>query len=245
MNGIGYGNSMFLATHGILAKGGTPAPVFNQYSMLLDGVDEYFNIANPTSFTDTGNFSISAWVKYTTTSSLYILSIRDNRFLYVNTGKIVGAYRNSAGSFISITSPSLYNNNNWHHVLFVKNSTNLILFVDGIQVISNSSGGATQSGGSSFARISARAFNATPTNYYNGLVDEIAFFQSDQSANISTIYNSGVPTDLTSLSPLSWWRMGDGDTWGGTNWTLIDNGSGGNDATSVNMEQADRVTDVP
>ena len=31
MNGIGYGNSMFLATHGILARGGTPAP-----SLLLD-----------------------------------------------------------------------------------------------------------------------------------------------------------------------------------------------------------------
>ena len=33
---------------------------------------------------------------------------------------------------------------------------------------------------------------------------------------------------------------------GGTgNWTLTDQGTGGADATSVNMEEADKTTDVP
>ena len=216
---------------------------YTQNSFSFDGVDECFNIADPTSFTDTGDFSISAWVKYTTTGALHIFNIRDNRILYVSSGRIVGAFRNSGGGFVSITSPSLYNDNNWHHVLFVKNSTNLILYVDGAQVISNSNGGATQSGGTSFARISARASGSTPTNYYNGLVDEIAFFESDQSSNVSTIFNNGVPQDISSLSPISHWRMGESATWNGSIWTLTDQGSGGNNATSVNMEEADKTGD--
>ena len=39
--------------------------------------------------------------------------------------------------------------------------------------------------------------------------------------------------------------MGDKATYDGTNWTLIDQGSGGNDATSVNMDEIDRVEDTP
>ena len=44
---------------------------------------------------------------------------------------------------------------------------------------------------------------------------------------------------LSDLSPLSWWRMGDGDT----SPTLTDNGSGGNDGTMTNFSTFS--TDVP
>ena len=40
---------------------------------------------------------------------------------------------------------------------------------------------------------------------------------------------------------LSWWRMGDGDTFP----TLTDNGSGGNDGTMTNMSSGNIVEDVP
>lgn len=73
-------------------------------------------------------------------------------------------------------------------------------------------------------------------------IDELAIWGSDQSANASTIYNSGSPFDLNGLStiPTHWWRMGDGDTFP----TLTDN-SGSLDATMVNMTVADIVNDVP
>jgi hypothetical protein len=38
--------------------------------------------------------------------------------------------------------------------------------------------------------------------------------------------------------------MGEDATFDGTNWTLVDNGSGGNNGTSQNMSLASRTDDV-
>ena len=66
-----------------------------------------------------------------------------------------------------------------------------------------------------------------------GLIDEVAIFNSALSASdITAIYNSGTPDDLSSYSPVGWWRMGDND--GGTGTTITDQGSGGNDGTLTN-----------
>jgi len=76
----------------------------------------------------------------------------------------------------------------------------------------------------------------------NCFVDELAIWASDESSNASTIYNSGLPFDLNTLTsaPNNWWRMGDGDTYP----TLQDT-NGTLDATMVNMTVADIVNDVP
>ena len=56
--------------------------------------------------------------------------------------------------------------------------------------------------------------NNYPSNsqYFAGNIDEVAGWNSDKSASVSTIYNSGTPNDLTSLSPVAWYRMGDSAT---------------------------------
>jgi len=73
-------------------------------------------------------------------------------------------------------------------------------------------------------------------------IDELALFDSDQSSNISDIYNSGVPFDLSTLTtePKHWWRMGDGDTF-----PTISDKVASLDFTMVNMTVADFVSDVP
>lgn len=76
----------------------------------------------------------------------------------------------------------------------------------------------------------------------NCRVDELALWASDEQSNVSSIYNSGTPFDLTTLAspPDNWWRMGDGDTFP----TISDN-VGSLDFTMVNMTVADFVSDVP
>lgn len=218
----------------------TDVPLFNTRSIALDGVDDFVEISNATSFNDTADFSVSAWLKFTSSASTKnALNIRDDRYLYISGGKILGAYKNASAQFRSIQTSLTYNDGNWHHVLFVKNSTNMILFVDGTQVAINLNGGATRSGGTIYARIGSRAFTSTPSNFFEGSIDEMAYFTSDQSTNVTTIYNGGVPNDISSLSPLSWWRCGDGDTAP----TLTDNGSGGNNGTMTNFSAFS--TDVP
>lgn len=81
-------------------------------------------------------------------------------------------------------------------------------------------------------------------NYMRGgaRVDECAIWGSDQSANISDIYNSGSTFDLDTLttSPDHWWRMGDGDTY-----PVIQDNVGTAHFVMYNMTAADIVTDAP
>ena len=75
-------------------------------------------------------------------------------------------------------------------------------------------------------------------------VDELAIFNSDQSANITDIYNSATPFDLSTLTtpPLHWWRMGDGDTYP----YLQDSGTAANCIFQMyNQTAADIVNDTP
>ena len=81
--------------------------------------------------------------------------------------------------------------------------------------------------------------------YLRGVnLDELAIWDSDESSNITDIYNGGTPSDLSLLSssPVHWWRMGDGDTFP----FLFDSGNASNCIFQMqNMTSADIVNDVP
>ena len=106
-------------------------------------------------------------------------------------------------------------------------------------------GNSTDTGTSS-ETFTSTAFKISFTTLpFNGLIDEVALWDSALSASdVTAIYNSGVPADLSSLSPVNWWRFGDGtgdtDSGGGapangdTIGTVVDQGSGGNNATGTN-----------
>ena len=88
--------------------------------------------------------------------------------------------------------------------------------------------------------IGARGTAASIGLPFNGNLDEVSYFTSElSSGDVSTIYNSGVPNDISSLNPIGLWRCGDGDT----SPILTDNGSGGNNGTMTNFTTFS--TDVP
>lgn len=53
---------------------------------------------------------------------------------------------------------------------------------------------------------------------YSVLVNELAVWDSDRQLDITNLYNSGLPSDLSTASvvPSHWWRMGDGESADGT-----------------------------
>ena len=117
-------------------------------------------------------------------------------------------------------------------------STSLNIYIDGVLEGSN-----TTSIASSINNASQN-FNigqfGNGTFELNGNIDEVAIWNSELSASdVTSIYNGGVPNDLASLSPLSWWRCGDSDTAP----TLLDNGSASNNGTITNFTTFS--TDVP
>lgn len=75
-------------------------------------------------------------------------------------------------------------------------------------------------------------------------VDELSVWDSDQSSNVSSIYNSGSPHDLNLLAsqPIHWWRLGDGDSY-----PILQDGGSGVSCNLVmnNMTIADIINDVP
>jgi hypothetical protein len=88
------------------------------------------------------------------------------------------------------------------------------IFIDGVQQsTSNSHSNYGYTG--SIDPDNLRIGRFSSGNYMrDARVDEVAIWGSDQSGNISDIYNSGATHDLDLLttSPDHWWRMGDGDT---------------------------------
>lgn len=209
----------------------------NLKSIALDGVDDFVDCGSGSSLQITNTLSISAWVKTTDTNYISIygkgnsVAQADTYVRMQNTGVIRAFLNNNA---INVTGTTAINDGSWHHVMFVYvPSTSMTIYVDGSQDAQNTTS-IPSAINNNYSDVSLGRFQK-----WLGNLDEVAVWNSDQSANASAIYNSGVPNDIASLSPLSWWRCGDGDTAP----TLTDNGSGGNDGTMTNFSTFS--TDVP
>ena len=234
----------------------------NTLSTTFDGIDTFVSIGT-TSLGITNAISISAWVKIPTTNTggggANIQEIicedatsgsnRNWSLLWRNRTATNKFYQlaifHTDGSVSVVASTGLTpNDGNWHHLLATydgtSNADGLKLYVDGgTPFTATASSTGIRSTSSAEATIGATSGGGAFR--LEGTVDEVAIWNSDQSANASAIYNSGAPNDISSLSPLSWWRMGDNDTYP----TISDNGSGGNDGTMIFMSSANFVTDVP
>jgi len=259
-NTINWGKSQTLSPSGetnITGTGGTP-PFSNTKSIALDGVDDFVNIGT-TSLGITNAISISAWVKIPTTNTG---GGGTNIQMILNEDTTSGTARNWAlswrgtgtnnwqfyvyntnGSFNIVSSSGLTpNDGNWHHLLATydgtTNTDGLKLYVDGASPFT-ATASSTGIRSTSSAEATIGATSGGSAWRFEGNIDEVAVWNSDQSSNVASIYNGGEPNDISSLSPLSWWRCGDGDTAP----ILSDNGSGGNDGTMTNFTTFS--TDVP
>tara|TARA_R100000329_G_scaffold17001_1_gene17271 strand:+ start:1966 stop:2685 length:720 start_codon:yes stop_codon:yes gene_type:complete len=239
---------MQIAIHGILAASASAVASFsNTKSLEFDGVDDFVDFGNPTSLQITGDLTISAWLKTSMSNTGFVISkdaLHSGRNYALVVVDVSGTLRArffivKSNSLVNVTSTTIdVGDNNWHHIVGINDGSNLKIYVDGNLEATNAGAGGTIDNDSVDFEIGRRGDN---NQFYNGHIDEVAVWNSDQSSNVATIYNSGSPADLTSLSPVSWWRNGDGDTFP----TLTDNGSGSNNGTMTNMTSGDIVTDVP
>jgi hypothetical protein len=119
------------------------------------------------------------------------------------------------------------------------------IYIDGVlQSTTNSHSNYGITTGLTGQNLRIGRYNTSNYMRSSAKLDEVAIWDSDQSANVSSIYNSGTPFDLSTLGtqPKHWWRMGDGDTYP----NLQDNGTEANcTLVMYNMTSADIVSDVP
>ena len=136
---------------------------------------------------------------------------------------------------------------NWNHIVIVRDASKAD--ADKIQLSINNStltsydavyfatpNFSTQT---NIANSIGQSFSgATP---FEGLMSNIsAFTTAFTQSQVTTLYNNGTPSDISSLSPVAWWKLNAQDTFDGTNWTIKDY-AGSNDGTSSGMTSANLV----
>jgi len=190
----------------------------NTDSLNFDGTDDRLDAGSVVTPSATSG-TISAWIKTTSTAYQAIFSTAttvDNGtwgWMAVYNNKLRITFRLSMGTVKTADGSTTINDGSWHHVVVVSNGTAYNLYVDGsAETLTNSNNDGTWYGdltGLTTTNIGSHV-RTSAGNFFSGNIDEVAVWDSDQSSNVSTIYNSGSPGNLLSLSPKAWWRMGDG-----------------------------------
>ena len=199
---------------------------YGTHSVEFDGTNDYVTMGDVSSldFSNSDAFSISAWVKLATVSSTHkmIVSKMDETADYRGynirsyNGAVKVSLSNDAGTNeLQFTSTANPLTTAWHHVVFTYDgssaSSGCTVYVDG-----------SAEAGSWTGTLSATISNSAPFNIgsrnngslpFNGKIKQVGIFNAELSASdVTSIYNSGLPKDISSESGLvSYYRMGDGE----------------------------------
>lgn len=257
--------------NGIPPSGGGGA-FSQQYSLDFDGTDDYLDTGSSFSSTLQSDYTISTWFKRNETSATAWLYGHDYRVPNKNILKVYFTSTTLVFNFqIAGTSLSASFSNtpdtNWHHLVVSASQSGgsvvLKVYLDGVY---KNTGSATASL-SNYANpvtltIGAGNGGTSRFSYSNAKQDEFAIFGSALSdggvsigqtagGDIATLYNSGVPGNLSSLTPVAWYRMGDTGTDYGTSTITNAANAGTNDATIPNQTNGTNTsgaafsTDIP
>ena len=170
------------------------------YVLNLNGSNEYAYYADNSNF-EPANWSIQAWIDPTAipTNSDNDYFIHKNKTYrvgleYTASGvEVMGSLRYS-GDYYNVNSGDqnfyVTTGGGWYHVVLTFDGTNLVLYVNGDEKDTNSNSNystVNQNGAFSIGRR-----HDTGSLYYNGKIDEVAFWNTGLSANaVTALYNSG------------------------------------------------------
>lgn len=246
----------------------TDVPLFNNKSFTYDGSLDFVSMGDVLNMANDGtdSFSYSLWFKTTDTGSHQMFISKNRNSVWFNgvyfsmrgdlkilqfglgTAQSNQRVRGKTGAISDIRD------GNWHHVCLTYDGSQLLsgfnlyydnnpitILIEGPQGTPNN----VSTVGQADLLIGSRGLATSNAVFFNGNMDDVSYFTSELSASdVNTIYGTGVPNDISSLNPVGWWRA-EKVTFDGTNWTLIDQGSGSNNGTSSSMPFTSRSSDVP
>ena len=229
---------------------------FSSHSFEFDGVNDY--IIAPLDGTTTGgilaaadtdvNLTISLWFKLSTSVATQgILSWAAS----LNNGTpLIIIQQNSLD--IRVYVDSTYQTattivlDTWYNIVVIRDSTTNIWtgYINGVSFFTYDDSGSFSGRVGATDIYLGNGYNG----YIAGNIDGVSVWdEALTSGNVTSIYNSGVPNDVSGLSIsglVGYWRMGEGATFS-TNWTIPDVSTNSNDGTSANMDEADNVNTAP
>lgn len=225
----------------------------NSFSINFDGVNDFVSFGDNYTFEISQAFSVSMWVKPNNVAAQRCLfskasndaNVWGYNLQHTNTGALILQMRTPTASPIYTFTTTL-TAGVWQHVVltFSGNSN-----INGSRVYKNAVVGDTPGSSAltgTFLNTASFTVGARNTVFpYSGRIDEVSVWSKAlSSAEVTELYNTGQPSDLDNHSAfanlLSWWRMGDSDTFP----TILDH-KGSINGTMTNQTAADIVSDVP
>jgi len=220
-------------------------------------VNEYLDCGNDSSldFEYTDTFTYSCWINATTLSgSQMFMSNRASygTFFYFSSANANNLRWNVANN----NSKTMYregatnlSTGTWYHVAAVFGGQALAnnhIYLNGTEetYTGNKSDQLNSNSIIDTVNFELGAYNGT-SGPFDGYMDEVSVWNTALDASeISEIYNSGCPNDLSSHSAsanlVSWWKMGEGATH-----PTINDEVGSNTATMTNTESGDIQSGTP
>ena len=245
---------MHLSTNAIIIPTAT-ASFSNAFSTEFDGVDD--TIISESVYTGLNGLtkaSFSVWVKPISGGSTLRMVFHIGKGSTLQTSQCqLFLYEGNRIDF-SIDSTSYFGRGNisaitygsWNHILVtidLDSTDEFKIYVNGADETTIDNMGSRSAFATATDEIYVGESKTGYLNPFDGNIDEFAIFPNTvlSASNVTTIYNSGTPNDISSFSPSIWWRMGDND--GGSGVTITDQGSASVDGTLTNG--ASFVSDVP
>lgn len=232
-----FGTSSGMTTANLVNSDLTRSIPYSSYSMEFDGINDYISFPADASLNiSTANHSMSFWLK-TTDSGICVVSqkAQDELATWIQSSKIKWEAENP------FSSTSNINDGTWKHICFVADGSNSYIYINGVLDATGGSQIRSAASGSAFA------IGSRPGSFpYEGSISNWALFNKALTEDqILTIYNGGVPNDISSLSPVSWWSLAGDSYFNGNDWICPDLGSGSNNGTSNGMGGTELVGNGP
>ena len=239
--GLGLGGGKSATSSGTSGGGGGYS---NTLSSSLDGTDDYLEVPRDDGLNNS-TLSLSAWVKFDVVNTTQCIIGKRTSAIGVYFQLLLYNGKLEFYNHTVVTDARVLSADTWYHIAVVHTGGTggtTVIYIDGSGVSFNN----TNTGDLlSTSTLAIGRLNSSSGRYMNGLIDEVGVWTTALSApDISTIYNSGVPGDISSLSPYYYYRMGDGigdvnsssgaPANGGTIGTIVNQGSASRNASGVN-----------
>ena len=222
----------------------TVAP-YSKYALAFDGTNDYID-CGVSSFNGETGITVSGWVYPTSTgtgSAEAILSTERTSSslrgfylsLYIN-NEFRWQVSTDGNSKDSLDSGAILLNQ-WSHIAATWNQSTMSLYVNGSLADTmntvNATGTFTNTNNIFIAKRDSSA------GFFPGSISNPSIWNTAlTSAQVTEIYNQGLPGNLNSHSAysnlVSWWQLGENSSFDGNDWILADE-KGTNNGTSVSM----------
>jgi len=249
--------------------GGSNAPstaseLLNEYSLEFDGSNDRCVIGDDDIFSFTTGgvdepFSFSLWAKISGSGSNQGLIGKDAatgvEYIIALDSSDKVLFRlydaDTTNNYIQVLTDAALATGTWIHIVCTYDGSEtqggLTIYTNGVAPgqTASTTGSYTHGMDNTIAALSYAVWDRD-RSFFGGHLDELSCWDIELSAaQVTSLYNSGKPTDLAGSSGLiGWWR--NGDTAGASVYpTIQDYSANSNDATMTNMASGDIVTVVP